>query len=100
METVKSFRNLNELFGEGTISESRCSEWFASFKSGDTSLEDKSGRGRLSGFDNQSLLVAVEENENLTTRILAEEFNVDHSIDRLPSKWEAVIEACGYYALK
>ncbi|CAK9826415.1 Histone-lysine N-methyltransferase SETMAR [Anthophora retusa] len=45
-KAAQSFRDLNELFGEGTISESRCSEWFARFKSGDTSLEDKPGRSR------------------------------------------------------
>ncbi|GFU57188.1 histone-lysine N-methyltransferase SETMAR [Trichonephila clavipes] len=38
-----SFRDLNELFGKGTISESQCKEWFSRFKSGDTSLEDKPG---------------------------------------------------------
>ena len=32
-----AFRDLNELSGEGTISESRCREWFARFK---FSLED------------------------------------------------------------
>ena len=42
-KTAQSLRNLNELFGEGTISEIRCREWFARFKSGDTSLEDKPG---------------------------------------------------------
>ena len=45
-KAAQSFRDLNELFGEGTISKSRCREWFARFKSGDTSLEDKPGRGR------------------------------------------------------
>lgn len=75
----QSFRDLNELFGEGTISESRCREWFARFKSGDTSLEDKPRRGRPSDFDDQALLAAVEENESLTTRMLADDFNVNHS---------------------
>ena len=42
-KAAQSFRDLNELFGEGTISESRCRKWFARFKSGDTSLEDKPG---------------------------------------------------------
>ncbi|KZC07153.1 Histone-lysine N-methyltransferase SETMAR [Dufourea novaeangliae] len=66
-KAAQSFRDLNELFGKGTISESQCREWFARFKSGDTSLEDKSGRGRPSDFDDQALLAAVEEDESLTT---------------------------------
>ncbi|GFU44130.1 histone-lysine N-methyltransferase SETMAR [Trichonephila clavipes] len=48
-------------------------------KTGDTSLEDKLGRGRRSDFDDQALLEAVEEDESLTTRMLAEDFNVNQS---------------------
>lgn len=76
---AQSFRDLNELFGEGTISKSQVERWFKKFKSGDTNLVDEEGRGRPSNFDDQALLVAVEEDESLTTRMLAEDFNVDHS---------------------
>ena len=78
-KAAQSFRDINELFGEVTISESQCREWFARFKSGDTSLNDKSRRGRPSNFDDQALLTAVEEDESLTTRMLAEDFNVSQS---------------------
>uniref|UniRef100_A0A914D876 Mos1 transposase HTH domain-containing protein n=1 Tax=Acrobeloides nanus TaxID=290746 RepID=A0A914D876_9BILA len=77
---AQSFRDLNLLYGEGTIGERQCHEWFARSKTGDTSLEDKFGRGRPSDFDEQALLVAVEEEESLTTRMLAEQFGVDYSI--------------------
>ena len=76
---AEAFRDLNDLFGEGTIGRKMVYEWFDRFKSGDTSLGDKPGRGRPSNFDDQALLAAVEEDESLTTRILAEQFNVDHS---------------------
>ncbi|KAF8763920.1 Histone-lysine N-methyltransferase SETMAR like protein [Argiope bruennichi] len=79
LKEAQSFRDLNELFGEGTISESRYREWFARFKSGDTSLEDKSGIGRPSDFDYQALLAAVEGDESLPIRMLADNFNVGHS---------------------
>ena len=42
---AQSFRDLIELFGERTISERQCREWFDLFKSGNTSLEDNPGRG-------------------------------------------------------
>ena len=61
---AEAFRDLNELFGEGIIGESGVRKWFIRFKSGDTSLEDKEGRGRKSDFDDQALLDAVEEDEN------------------------------------
>lgn len=78
-KAAQSFRDLNDLFGEGAISERQCREWFARFKSGDTSLEDNPGRGRPSDFDDQALLAAVEEDESMTTRMLAEDFNVGQS---------------------
>ena len=75
----KSFRDLNKLFGKGTISKSQVEKWFKKLRSGDTNLADEEGRGRPSNFDDQALLAAVEEDESLTTRMLAEAFNVDHS---------------------
>ena len=55
-KAAQSFQDLNELFGEGTISERQCWEWFARFKSGNTSLADNPGRNRPSDFDDQALL--------------------------------------------
>ena len=78
-KAAEAFRDLNELFGEGTIDESTVRRWFIRFKSGNTSLEDEGGRGRPSDFNDQALLDAVEEDESLTTRILAEMFTVDQS---------------------
>ncbi|CAD1473378.1 unnamed protein product, partial [Heterotrigona itama] len=49
------------------------------FKSGDTNLVEEKGRGQPSNFDVQALLAAVEEDKILTMRMLAEDFNVDHS---------------------
>ncbi|PRD28835.1 UNVERIFIED_CONTAM: Histone-lysine N-methyltransferase SETMAR [Trichonephila clavipes] len=67
LKVAQSFRDLNEIFGKGTISESQSREWFARFKSGVTSLEDKPRKGRPSNFDDQALLAAVKEDESLTT---------------------------------
>uniref|UniRef100_A0A914EE60 Mos1 transposase HTH domain-containing protein n=1 Tax=Acrobeloides nanus TaxID=290746 RepID=A0A914EE60_9BILA len=78
-KAAEAFRDLNELFGEGTTGERRVRRWFERFKSGDTSLEDEGGRDRPSDFDDQVLLDAVKEDESLTTRLLAEMFNVDQS---------------------
>ncbi|CAK9809032.1 Histone-lysine N-methyltransferase SETMAR [Anthophora quadrimaculata] len=58
--TAQLFRNFNKLFG-------------------DTNLTDEKGRGRPSNFDDQVLLTTVKEDESLTTRMLAEDFNVDHT---------------------
>ncbi|CAJ0920399.1 unnamed protein product, partial [Mesorhabditis belari] len=76
---AESFRDLKELFGQGTIGRATVYEWFDRFKSGNTSVDDEPGRGRPSEFDDKALLEAVEEDESLTTRMLADEFNVDQS---------------------
>ena len=53
-KAAEAFRDLNELFGEGTIGERQVRRWFERFKSGDTSLEDEGRRGRPSDFDDQA----------------------------------------------
>uniref|UniRef100_A0A914CF45 Transposase n=1 Tax=Acrobeloides nanus TaxID=290746 RepID=A0A914CF45_9BILA len=53
--------------------------WFKKFKSDNTNLEDEEERGRSSDFDNAALLETVEGDESLTTRMLVEHFDVDHS---------------------
>ncbi|KAI9582021.1 hypothetical protein GQX74_011516 [Glossina fuscipes] len=78
-KAAQSFRNLNELSGEGTISEYPCREWFALLKFWGKGLEDKPGRGQPTDFDDQAVSTAVEGNESLTTRILADNSNVDRS---------------------
>ena len=77
---AQSFRDLTNTYGEGTIGESTVRTWFARFKSGDKDVEDKEGRGRPSELDDDALLEAVEQDESYTTRMLGEEFGVDHSI--------------------
>ncbi|GFY06125.1 histone-lysine N-methyltransferase SETMAR [Trichonephila clavipes] len=97
-KAAQSFRNLNEPFGKGKVSEIKCWEWFARFKSGDTSSEDKPERGRTSDFNNQALLAAVEENESLTTLMLAKEFNVNQStVDRRLKKIRKVWKIAGWF---
>nr|CDJ96098.1 Transposase domain containing protein [Haemonchus contortus] len=92
-KAADSFRDLNELYGDGIISQSQVERWFKKFKTGNTNLEDEEGRGRLSDFNVQALLAAVEEDESMTTRMLAEEFNANQStlvrrLKRLEKVWK------------
>ena len=88
---MKSFRYISKLFGKGTISKSQVEKLFKKFKSDDTNLEDEEERGRPPNFDDQALLPAVDKDESFTSRMLAEDFNVDHStIGRRLKKLEKV----------
>ncbi|KAF8794854.1 Histone-lysine N-methyltransferase SETMAR like protein [Argiope bruennichi] len=94
-KATQSFRDPKELFGDGTINGSLCREWFARLKSGDTSLEEKPKRYLPSVFDDQALLAAIEGDESLETRILADNSNVDHStnvchLKKLGKIWKLV----------
>uniref|UniRef100_A0A915EGF7 Mos1 transposase HTH domain-containing protein n=1 Tax=Ditylenchus dipsaci TaxID=166011 RepID=A0A915EGF7_9BILA len=75
-KAAETFRDLTELFGEGSITQQQVQRWFKRFRDGETSLEDFSGRGRPSDFDDEALLAAVKKDKSLTTRILTEQFGV------------------------
>lgn len=45
----------------------------------DASLADDERRGGPSNFNDQALSAAVEEDDSLRKRMLAEDYNVDHS---------------------
>ncbi len=79
-KAAQSFRDLNELFGLGTISESQCREWFA--------------RQSVKVYEDLDQLVA-----NVKAWIASKDRHFfARGIDRLPNKWDAVIEVDGEYA--
>ena len=63
---AQTARNINEVWGQGSINESTVQRWFQTFHHGDFSLENKDGRGRPSGIDNDLLKTLVEENSRAT----------------------------------
>lgn len=75
-KAAEAAREINDAFGPGTTNERTVQRWFKKFRSGDESLEDEEGRGRLSEIDNDQLRAAVEANPRTTVRELAEELHV------------------------
>lgn len=71
-------RQLNDVFGDESLSERSCREWLGRFKRGEKGiddLEDESREGRPTHFDEDRLRDAVEENPRLTVREMACIFN-------------------------
>lgn len=78
----------------------QCREWFARFKSCilqdlhlHYSLEDITERDWQTDFDDQALIVALEEEQSMTTSMLAEDFSVSQStivflLKRLGKVWK------------
>jgi histone-lysine N-methyltransferase SETMAR len=72
-------RNINEAWGEDTLSERTTQWWFKKFRSGDMNLENQE-RGRPgSVIDNDQLKALVEADKHKTVRELAEDLNVNIS---------------------
>jgi histone-lysine N-methyltransferase SETMAR len=79
-KAAETTRNINQAFGQGTVNEGTLQRWFKEFRNGDESLEDEEGRGRSSAIDDNQLRAVIEADPPKTTREVAEELNVDHSI--------------------
>ena len=76
---AQTARNINEVWGKGSVNECTVQRWYQKFRSGNTSLEDEPHGSRPSTIDNDELKELVEADPRTTVRALAEELNVDPS---------------------
>ena len=70
----------NDVFGPGTANEYTVQQWFKRVCKGDESLEDEEHSGRPSEVDNDQLRAVIEADPLTTTREIAQELRVDHSM--------------------
>uniref|UniRef100_A0A1I7XBE7 HTH_48 domain-containing protein n=1 Tax=Heterorhabditis bacteriophora TaxID=37862 RepID=A0A1I7XBE7_HETBA len=73
-KVVETAHNISRAFGVGTDNERT-----AQFRNGDESLEDEERRGRPLAIDDDQLKTIVEADSHKTTRVAAEEVDVDDS---------------------
>ena len=71
--------NINRAWGPGTTSRTTPYDWYEKFARGDTSLEEKEGRGRKSKLSDEALKEVVEANPRTTLCALATLFEVNKS---------------------
>lgn len=71
-------REIQNVYGEGVLSESKCRRWFAKFRNGNFDLKDEPRSGRPEELDDELLKSTVERNPTVTVRELASELNVSH----------------------
>ena len=65
---AETVRNIHSVYGEECVNERTCRRWFAKFRSGDFTLEDKDRTGRPVEFDGTLLEAALEENPSYQLR--------------------------------
>ena len=78
-KAADAHRRLYQAFVEGFISEKTCVHWFARFKSGNYTVEDKPRSGRPSELDDEALLQLVEADPRMTNRDMAAVLGCSHS---------------------
>ena len=66
-----TFEEVNRTLGAGTVGRSTVYEWFAKYKAGNTTLEDNLRSGAPSKVNETKLKQLLEEDETLSTRVLA-----------------------------
>ncbi|CAO4372757.1 unnamed protein product [Caenorhabditis nigoni] len=75
---TETAKKICQVFGDGTVTDRTIRNWFASFESGDTSLEDNPRTGRTPAEIDDQLLEAVKEKPDVTTHELETMFHCDH----------------------
>jgi len=66
------------VYGEDAVSERVCQNWFAKFRAGDTTCEDRERSGKPLMVDDDQIKSLIESNPHYTTREIAEIIDVSH----------------------
>ncbi|KAF2347610.1 hypothetical protein FHG87_021634 [Trinorchestia longiramus] len=68
--------NVNRPWGEESTRDRTARRWFGKFRSGDESLKDEEGRGRLGSLENEQLHAVVEQNPRQSVREMSQTLGV------------------------
>ena len=80
MKTAETVCNINNAFDPGTANKGTVQWSFKKFCKGDESLADEEHSGQPSEVDNDQLRAITEADPLTTTREVAKELSVDHSM--------------------
>ena len=71
-------KKLYDVYGEKSLTERQCQNWFARFRSEDFHLKDAPRSGRPTE-DDDKIKARIENNRRSTTREIAEKLNISHT---------------------
>ena len=72
-------KKLYDVYGEKSLTERQCQNWFARFRSGDFDLKDAPRSGCPIEVDDDKIKAMIENNRRSTTREIAEKLNISHT---------------------
>lgn len=75
---AEAYRMIVEVYGESSLGETTCRDWFRRFKSGDFDVEDKKRPGPAKKFEDQELEARLDEDSSQTQQQLADSLGVTH----------------------
>ena len=76
---VQARKKLYDVYGEKSLTERQCQNWFARFRSGDFYLKDAPRSGRSTEVDDDKMKAMIKNNRRSTTREIAEKLNISHT---------------------
>lgn len=74
-KATEAAKNICIAIGQGAVDDRKCQRWFKKFREGNFSLDDESGRGRVSSFDKDALEAMLVQNPQITQQELAAALN-------------------------
>ena len=75
---LQARKKLYDVYGEKSLTESQCQNWFVRFHSGDLDLKDAPRSGRPTEVDDDKIKAMIVNNRRNTTREIAEKLNISH----------------------
>ena len=76
---MQAWKKLYDVYGEKSLTECQCQNWFARFRSGDFVLKDAPRSGRPTEVDDDKIEAMIENNRRSTTQEIAQELNKSHT---------------------
>ena len=76
---LKSRKKLYDVYGEKSLTERQCHNWFARFRSGDFDFKHAPRSRRPTEVDDDKIKVMIENNRRSTTQEIAEKLNISHT---------------------
>lgn len=77
--TMEARQRICDLYGEDSISKSRCYYWYTRFRSGDFSVNDSPRSGRPTVADDDQILELIRADKHITSREIGKRLGVDFS---------------------
>ena len=76
---VQARKKLYDVYGEKSLTERQCQNWFARFRSGDFHLKDPPRSGCPTEADDDKIKAVIENNRRSATREIADKLSISHN---------------------